>query len=253
MNVLCYDNFQMITVCILTKNAAATIKATLDSTRSFSEVLILDNGSTDHTLEIASQYPNVKICKSPFIGFGPLRNEAADLASNGWILALDSDEVLSPPLLQELSHLKLDPQESYTVARHNFYNGKRIRGCGWDPEYVARLYHRENTRYSTAQVHESLLAIKLHPLQSPLLHTPYRSTADFLAKMQHYSTLFAEQYRHKKRSSLAIALVHGIYAFIRSYFLKRGVFCGKEGFIISLYNGNVTFYKYLKLAEENKN
>lgn len=244
---------RMISICILTKNAAMTLKSTLDSVASFPEVILLDNGSTDETLTIAATYPNVKIHTSPFIGFGALRNKAAKLASHDWILCIDSDEVLSPPLLAELSQLHLNEETAYVFPRHNYYNGKRIRGCGWDPEFVARLYHREKGRFSDAQVHESLIASQSHRLASPLIHTPYRTTAEFLAKMQHYSTLFAAQYQGKRKSSFGKACAHAVYAFIRSYVFKRGIFCGAEGFIISVYNANTTFYKYLKLAEANRN
>lgn len=244
--------FGMFSICILTKNCTDTIQYTLDSTLSFPEVVIFDNGSTDQTCALAKAYPNVKIFSSPFIGFGPLRNKAAEVASFDWILALDSDEILSPPLIKELSQLTLNKETVYLFPRHNYYNGKRVRGCGWDPEFTARLYHRDHARFSEAQVHESLIANHFTKLKSPLLHTPYRSTTDFLSKMQHYSTLFAEQYRGKKKSSFTKALSHAIYAFFRSYFLKRGIFCGTAGFTISLYNANTTFYKYLKLAELNR-
>ncbi|MES2272786.1 MAG: glycosyltransferase family 2 protein, partial [Chlamydiota bacterium] len=180
----------MISVCILTKNAASTLQATLESVSTFPEVLLLDNGSTDETLRIGRTFANVRICQTPFIGFGPLRNQAARIAQNDWIFALDSDEVVSPRLLEELMRLKLDPSSAYAFPRHNFYKGKRIRGCGWDPEQVTRLYHRGKTCFSDAAVHESLVTNGLEVIgfKSPLLHTPYRSTADFLAKMQHYST-----------------------------------------------------------------
>jgi glycosyltransferase involved in cell wall biosynthesis len=238
----------MISVCILTKNGAETLAATLDSVKQFPEVILLDNGSTDQTLAIASRYPNVKIFESPFIGFGPLRNKAAELASYDWILALDSDEVVKEP--EKILKLKLE-KAAYKLPRHNYYNGKRIRGCGWGNEWVARLYHREKGRFSEAQVHESLSAEEIEKLPSPLLHTPYRSTADFLHKMQHYSTLFAQQHKGKK-SSFGKACGHGIFAFFKSYLLKGGIFCGKEGFIISLYNANTAFYKYLKLRDLNR-
>lgn len=243
----------MISVCILTKNSAATLKATLDSIQSFPEVIILDTGSSDETLAIAKNYSNVQIAESPFIGFGPLKNKATSLASHDWILTIDSDEVLSPNLVTEIKNQTLNPLLAYRIPRYNFYNGKRIRGCGWGGEQIARLFHRQHAKYSEDQVHESLVAKQFFSLRSPLYHTPYRSTADFLAKMQHYSTLFAEQNQNKKRSSLGIALAHAIFAFFRSYILKRGITGGKEGFIISFYNANTTFYKYLKLAEKNKN
>ncbi|MFI5343393.1 MAG: glycosyltransferase family 2 protein [Chlamydiales bacterium] len=242
----------MISVCILTKNGQATIRATLDSVRLFPEVLILDTESTDDTISIAKKYPNVKVHETTFCGFGPLRNIIAERASHDWILAIDSDEILSEGLIQEILSLSLDSSFAYTIPRHNFYRGKRILGCGWSPDAVARLYHRKTTRFSAAKVHESLETKNLIPLQYPLLHTPYRSTSDFLAKMQHYSTLFAEQYKGKRKSSFTKALVHGFFAFFRSYLLKRGMIDGTEGFIISLYNANTAFYKYLKLNELNE-
>jgi len=243
----------MISICILTKNAALTIQKTLESTLSFPEVLLLDNGSTDKTLELAKQYPNVKIFETPFSGFGPLRNEAASLAQNDWILALDSDEILSPKLTDELQTLSLQSTSIYSISRLNFYNNRQIKGCGWHPERVIRLYHRSNTSYCNSAVHESVLKknLKVMHLKNPILHTPYRTTSDFLSKMQHYSTLFAEQNRNKKKSSFTKALIHGAFAFFRSYFLKRGFIDGKEGFLISLYNANTSFYKYIKLKELN--
>ncbi len=242
----------MMSVCILTKNSSATLKETLASVSFFDEVVILDNGSTDNTLEIARTFTNVKIYEEPFVGFGRLRNLAAEKASHDWILALDSDEVLSPTLQQELQRLNKQRGEIYALSRHNFYHGKRIKGCGWDRDRVIRLYHRSDTKYSEAPVHEAVekKQLKIVQLQAPLLHTPYRSTEEFLAKMQHYSSLFAEQYQGKRSSSFQKALWKGLFSFFRSYFLQKGIFLGKAGFIISVYNGNTTFYKYLKLAEK---
>lgn len=242
----------MISICILTKNAAPTLRATLESVRLFPEVIILDNGSTDQTEQIARSFPNVRYHTAPFIGFGPLRNLASSYASHDWILALDSDEILSPTLALELQILIPKPEVAYLVPRHNFYNGKKINSCGWGNEKVARLYHRKQTAYCESQVHEALLRYPLLRLNSPILHTPYRSTADFLSKMQHYSTLFAEQNRHKKRSSFGKALLKGTWSFFRSYIIKLGILEGAEGFTLSLYNANTTFYKYLKLAEANR-
>jgi glycosyltransferase involved in cell wall biosynthesis len=243
----------MISVCILTKNSSATLEKTLKSVCSFSEVLILDNGSTDDTLLIAASFANVQIRHSPFIGFGNLRNQAAKFAKYDWILALDSDEELSFSLLEEFKNLSLQNDYVYSISRHNFYNGKRIRGCGWDPDRVVRLYNRQQTQYDEADVHEAVLVKHLQKIAlcHPIFHTPYRSTEEFLSKMQHYSSLFAQQNVGKKRSSFLKALAKGSFSFFRSYFLQKGLFLGKEGFLISLYNANTTFYKYLKLAEKS--
>lgn len=238
----------MISVCVLTKNCAATLAKTLDSVRSFPEVVLLDNGSTDQTLDIARKYPNVQIHSTSFKGFGPLRNEAAGLAANDWILQLDSDEVLSPPLIDAIKQLALTTPFAYRIPRHNFYNGKRIRGCGWGGDSVVRLYNRKACQYTTAAVHESLQASQVISLKAPIWHTPYRNISDFLIKMELYSTLFAEQ--NKKKSSIWIALGHATFAFVKGYLLQGGFLSGAEGFTIAHYNATTTFYKYQKLAEK---
>lgn len=244
----------MITVCILAKNSASTIGATLASIVDFPEVLVLDNGSTDETVAIAASYPNVKVMNQPFIGFGALRNKAASYASNDWILALDTDEILSPKLIDEIKQLRLESKTAYSMPRHNYYNGKHIKGCGWYPDRVIRLYNRTSTRYSDAEVHESVKrsGINVIPLKHPIRHTPFRSTAEFLAKMQHYSSLYAHQHTNKKSASPLKALGHSLFAFLRAYFFQKGFLLGAEGFIVSLYNSNSVFYKYIKLWEENE-
>jgi glycosyltransferase involved in cell wall biosynthesis len=244
----------MITVCLLSKNSAETIRRALDSVRDFPEILLLDNGSTDSTIEIAKSYSNIRVIEAPFIGFGPLRNQVAGLATNDWILMLDTDEQLSESLCLEIRALQLSKEEIYSINRHNFYNGKHITGCGWSPDRVVRLYNRKITEYSDSQVHESVNKKQLQviKLKNPILHVPFRFTNEFIAKMQNYSSLYALQHHNTRRSSVFKALYRSLYAFIRSYFLQKGFLLGKEGLIISLYNSNSVFYKYIKLWEKNK-
>ncbi len=241
----------MITVTILTKNCDKTLNKTLDSVKGFSEVVILDTGSTDHTLDIARSYSNVKIFHSPFIGFGPLHNFAVEKASHDWILSLDSDEVLTESLVQEILSLSLNHHSIYSIERNNFFKGKHIKWCGgWYPDRVVRLFNRRQTSFSQDLVHEKVIAngLKEIPLSHPMLHTPYLEIADLLGKMQIYTSLFAQQKKTAK-SSVTKAVLHSWFAFFKSYILKRGFLGGKEGFIISIYNGHTAFYKYLKLAE----
>lgn len=244
----------MITATVLTKNNQKTLQKTLDSLKSLPEVIVLDSGSTDQTLAIAERYPNVTTHNSPFLGFGPMHNYAAKLASNDWILSIDSDEVLSRELIEELSNLSLNPAAVYKLQRHNYFNGKLIKWCGgWHPDFVIRLYNRTKTQFTSDLVHERIEddGMCIETLSGPLNHTPYLEIADFLDKMQHYSELFADQ-NHGKPASLFQALIHGWHAFFKSYIIKRGYAGGKEGFVISMYNGHCTFYKYLKLAMKEK-
>lgn len=244
----------MISVTILVKNGQKHIQKVLQALSRFDEVVILDTGSEDKTLEIAAQFPNVCIHQGPFIGFGPSHNQLSSLATHDWILSIDADEVVTDALVDEILQLKLDEDSVYQIRRNNFYRGKWIKGCGWYPDIVTRLYNRTKTRFTDAQVHESIISTNFKKvcLKSAIEHYPYETVSDFLAKMQSYTTLFAKQYAGKRRSSLLHALFHGFFAFFKSYILKNGILLGHEGLVISLYNGHTAYYKYLKLQELNQ-
>ncbi len=240
----------MISATILTKNSSKYLWRTLASLERIPEIVIVDTGSTDNTCQIAQSFPNVSLYRTDFIGFGPTHNYATSVAKHDWILSIDSDEFATPELMNEIYALKLDPQTVYSVSRRNFYRGKEIKACGWYPDRVVRLYNRTKTRFSDDFVHEKVLCegLSVHKLHKPLDHIPYSSVEQFLTKMQTYTTLFADQNRGKK-SSCSKALLHGLFAFFRSYILKKGIFYGREGFEISLYNANCALYKYIKLID----
>lgn len=245
----------MISVTILTKNSARYLAEVLKALADFDEVVVYDNGSTDSTLNVAAAFPNVTIHRGDFQGFGPTHNSASALAAHDWILSIDSDEVVTPEMVRAIKSLPLDdPKKVYSFPRHNYYNGTFIRWCGWYPDRQVRLYNRTATLFSSAQVHEAIIVtgMRHEALEAPLRHYSYGSHADFLTKMQSYSDLFAKQNAGKKRSSPYHAIFHGLAAFFKAYIIKRGILGGYEGFVISVYNGNTAFYKYLKLYEANK-
>jgi glycosyltransferase involved in cell wall biosynthesis len=243
-----------ISVTILTKNSHKYLKEVLEAVAPFDEVVIYDNGSTDETLEIAASFPNVNILKGPFLGFGKTHNRVSNLAKNDWILSVDSDEVVTPELAQQILSRPLVRGSVYSFPRHNEYNGKWIRWCGWYPDRQLKVYNRLDTQFTHADVHESIIATGLNEikLNAPLKHYSYATLSDFLAKMQSYSDLFAKQNQGKKHSSPCKAVLHGWFAFFKSYVVKRGFLGGYEGFLISAYNGHTAFYKYLKLYEANR-
>ncbi len=242
-----------VSVTILTKNSQKYLNQVLANLNAFDEVLIYDNGSTDNTLEIAKNYHNVRVILGPFEGFGMTHNKASGCAKHDWILSVDSDEVVTPEMVKEIAGLKFQDDAVYSFPRHNYFNGKFIRWCGWHPDRQYRLYNRTKTRFTDAQVHESIILENMRhtPLWSPIIHYSYDSIREFLNKMQSYSTLFCEQNKGKKSSSPTKAVLHGMFAFIKSYLLKRGFMGGYEGFLISSYNAHTAFYKYLKLYEAN--
>lgn len=245
----------MISVAILTKNNEETIRATLASVSAFPEVILLDTGSTDQTLKIAAEFQNVQLHQHPFTGFGHLRNVAANLAKNNWILALDSDEILPQETIACLLDIELDSQIIYGFSRKNLFQGKWIRGCGWSPDHVYRLYDKTfHSWLDDEKVHETLAqkGRKLQLLNEFIEHTPYRSFDDFLSKLRLYSNLYAEQHQGKKDVSYFSSFAHSLWAFIKSYILQKGFLLGSEGLVISMYNAHACYYKYLKLLEYNK-
>lgn len=246
-----------ISVTVLVKNSEKYLAKTLHSLSAFPEVIVLDNGSTDRSLEIAAQFNNVKIYHTPFIGFGPMKNLAASYASYDWILNIDSDEILLPELIDELSQIDFkNSHKVYALLRLNHYRGKLIKTCGWYPDFVKRLYHKGQVQFNDKQVHESLdipKHVELVRLTHPFNHYSFDGAEGLINKMQQYTTLFAEQQKYKKRASVFSAITHGISAFFKNYVLRRGFLSGSDGFVISFANACGAYYKYIKLKEANQN
>jgi glycosyltransferase involved in cell wall biosynthesis len=244
----------MISVTILTKDSARHLRKVFKALSAFEEVLVLDTGSSDETLTIAREFANVRVHPTQFKGFGPLHNEAAALARHDWILSLDSDEVMTPELSREIAALALDDGCVYSISRHNYFNGKWIRWCGWYPDRHVRLYNKKRTQFTDAPVHEGIMrnGLRLVELHAPVAHYSYTCVADFLTKIQRYSDLFAQQHQGKVSSSLSKVIVHSLATFIKSYVFKRGFLGGREGFLISTSNAVSTFYRYMKLREANQ-
>ncbi len=248
-------NLQIISATILTKNGKKHIKEVLEALRGFGEVILLDNGSTDETLAIASEFPNVKIhTLEHFEGFGKAHRMMEDLATNDWILSIDSDEVLSTDAAAEIDAMYMDKGAIYELTFRNYFNGRWIKSCGWYPDAHPRLYNKKMARFTESYVHEKVVgdSVGFRRLGGYITHYSYDGIEDFLRKMQTYSTLFAEQNRGKKSSSVCKALIHGCFGFLKSYVLKRGFTERYEGFIISYYNAQTAFWKYIKLYEANK-
>lgn len=244
----------MITFIVLSKNNEKTIKKTFESTQGVGEVLLIDTGSTDATLSIARSFPHVTVHSHPFTNYGDVRNYGASLAQTDWIFALDSDEELTDALKNELDRITLEKGCAYRVSSKNFYRKKRIKHSGWSPDYKFRLYNRNDTCFTERKVHENLdlTSVKTKTLRSSINHYSYHSAAELLIKMDRYSSLFAEEFAGRKKSSILKALYKSQWAFLKTYLLQLGFLDGAEGILIAKYNAETTFYKYLKLAEKNR-
>lgn len=245
-----------ISATVLTKNSARLLDTVLASLAWCDEVVVLDTGSTDETPALAVRHRNVSFhsLPGPFPGFGPAHRHAAALARHDWILSVDSDEVVSPELAREIRTLTLDPHTVYTIPFRNHFNGRRITTCGWHPDFHERLFNRRVTDFSAGLVHEKVRTAGLSrvKLRHPIDHYSYTTLADFLRKMNAYACLFAEQNAGRKSAGPVKAVTRSLWAFFRTYFLKLGCTQGSEGLVISAYNAQTVFWKYLLLAEANR-
>ncbi|MDX8383360.1 MAG: glycosyltransferase family 2 protein [Ghiorsea sp.] len=242
-----------ISVVMITKNAEKVLEQCLASLVKFDDVVLYDNGSTDQTLDIAAQFDNVHVFQGEFLGFGKSKAHAASMAQHDWVFSLDADEPMSQALVDELLTMQIDGGTCYQVRRDNYFRGKHIKCCGWYPEYIVRLYPRKVTNFSDAKVHETVKTsgLSVQKLQHPIEHYSFFSVADFLTKIQSYSEIYADDMRGKKQVSVFAGVLRGLFAFIKSYFFRKGLFYGFEGFVISFFHGLGTTVKYIKLHEKN--
>ncbi|EPX7463746.1 glycosyltransferase family 2 protein [Campylobacter jejuni] len=251
-------NLKQISVIIIVKNAKQTLLECLNSLKDFDEIILLNNESSDNTLNIANEFKkdfaNLHIYHSAFIGFGALKNLALSYAKNDWILSIDADEVLENECIKELKNLELQEDNIIALSRKNLYKGEWIKACGWWPDYVWRIFNKNFTRFNDNLVHESLVLpsnVKKIHLKNGLKHHAFRDISHLINKMQHYSSLWAKQNIHKK-SGVLKANLRAFWTFFRNYFLKNGFLYGYKGFIISVCNALGTFFKYMKLYELQK-
>lgn len=244
-----------LSVIIITKNESANIRACLESVAWADEIVVVDSASTDGTLEIAREFtPQVHV-HADWPGFGAQKNRALDYASKDWVLSLDADERVTPELRAEIEAVLLDARaDGYEIPRLSSFCGRFMRHSGWHPDYVLRLFRRGKARFSDALVHESVqLQGSKARLRQPLLHYSYRDFEDVLSKLNSYSSAAAAMLeRRGKRGSLAQAVLHGVWAFIRTYLLRAGFLDGREGFMLAVMNAENSYYRYIKLWLKQK-
>jgi glycosyltransferase involved in cell wall biosynthesis len=238
-----------ITATIITLNEERKIARAIESLRCCDEIVILDSGSADHTIEMAENL-GARVVESPWLGYAKQKNWAAEQASNDWILSLDADEALSEALEGEIWNLKKNgPQyDAYTMPRLAQYLGKWILHSGWYPDRKVRLYDRRKSKWVGSFVHESVSVDgRIGHLEYNLLHFTCESLSEHLKTMDRYTTLAAEELvSHKKDVWWPHLVFDPAWTFLRTYFLQRGFLDGYEGLTIAYMAALYSFLKYAK-------
>lgn len=240
-----------LSVIIITHNEEANIGACLESVSFADEIVVLDSGSTDATVAIASARGARVTVTADWPGFGPQKGRALALATLPWVLSLDADERVTPELAQQICQaVAQNADEAYALPRLTQFCGQWIHHCGWTPDYVVRLFRRENACFSADLVHEQVLVTEARnsKLNAPLLHFSYPTPGHYWRKLEQYSQAWALQ-RHQQgqRTTMARAFASGMVAFFRSYFFRLGFLDGAMGFAVCAMQGQAAFGKYFAL------
>jgi len=240
-------------------NEADKIRAAIESVRWADEVLVVDSHSTDGMTEIA-QSMGARIIQVPFIGFGDLRNQAIAACTYEWVFSLDADERCTPEVRDEILNIiqSDDSSDVYYIPRKNFFMGKWIKHSGYYPDYrQPQLFCKGTLTYKPDPVHEGFELDTPKPcgyLSNPIWQIPFKNLEEILHKANRYSSLGAAKLAGEgKPSGMTTALLHGLWAFVQHFFVKRGFLDGWAGFVIALGNFEGTFYKYAKLHEKTAN
>ncbi|ELY4858868.1 glycosyltransferase family 2 protein [Cronobacter sakazakii] len=246
-----------LSVVMIAKNAAALLPDCLASVAWADEIVVLDSGSSDDTVAVATAAGAKVFTESDWQGYGIQRQRAQQYASGDYILMIDTDERVTPELAQAIRQVleQPDPQAVYSIARRNLFLGRFMRHSGWYPDRVTRLYARERYRYNDNQVHESLDApgARVVTLSGDLLHLTCRDFASFQRKQLNYATAWAQE-RHQQGKKVSVPGIFGrtLAAFCKTLILRAGVLDGRQGWLLAVVNAQYTFNKYTELWALNR-
>jgi glycosyltransferase involved in cell wall biosynthesis len=243
-----------LSVIVTTYNNGRTLRACLESVKWANEIVVLDSLSTDDTVAIARNY-NTRIHQHRFMGYGPQKQMAVELASNDWVLLLDADEVLSPALQDELRQLlqEAPAADGYEIARQEqlFW---RMSHPATRMNHFLRLFDRRQGGVDDMPVHAApKVRGRIARLKSLLYHFGETDLHAKVEKINAYSSGLVKDKLKRKRWGLPLIMIfYPPWFFLRSYFFKRNFVNGWAGFINSVVAAFYVFLKYAKLYEHHQ-
>jgi glycosyltransferase involved in cell wall biosynthesis len=244
-----------LSVILICKNEAHRLAATLEAVRFADEIIVVESGSTDDTVAIARSIADIVVVTDDWPGFGPQKNRALDLATKEWVLSIDSDEIVSDALREEiLDAIDSGTHEAFRMPRLSSFLGHEIRHSGWWPDHVLRLFRRGDTRFSDDLVHERIVFDgPVGTLREPLQHACYE-TMDEVRKKSELYALAAAQSLHKRgrHGGPVIAAIKASTTFLQHYVVRRGFLDGRAGWGIAISSAAGKWRRYMRLSELNR-
>lgn len=232
-----------ISAVIISKNEGDRIATCIESLIPLTDdIIVVDSGSTDGTKEKATNL-GAKVFESKWLGYGNTKNFGHTLSKYDWIISIDADESLSKDLLHELKNTDFEFGCVYSIDRQNIYLGKKIKYSGWSPDWVHRVFNKNEAKWNDNLVHEKLIfpdSFKTKKLKHKLIHNSYRSIEDHRDKIEKYAALRAQIWRDKGRHPNVIKRWLGpVFKAFKSYILKLGILDGREGWMIAKMNAHL--------------
>jgi glycosyltransferase involved in cell wall biosynthesis len=242
-----------LSVIVITKNEERNIVDCLESVRWANELVVVDGGSDDKTVDLARRYTQ-KVYAKAWDGYAASKNFALQQCTGDWVLWLDADERVTEALSKEIQDALgqgVVGFAGFEVSRKAFFLGKWIKHCGWYPGYVLRLFRRGAGEWSNKRVHEHLkIDGKTGRLNADLLHYTDPNLWHYFEKLNRYTTLAAEDLTESgERFRMSQLTMRPAWLFLRMYFLKLGFLDGVQGFILCVLSSCYVFTKYAKLWE----
>jgi glycosyltransferase involved in cell wall biosynthesis len=243
-----------LSVAIIARDEEARIGDCLESVQWVDEIVVVDTGSGDRTLEICQKYP-CHVHRAPWQGYAAAKNLALTLTTGDLLLSLDADERVSQELRAEIASLRQQALETlaegYAIPRRNYCWGRWLKHGGLYPDYQLRLFKRGKGRFGERRVHESVeVDGRVAYLASPLEHYSYRGLSEVIARLNHYSDLAAQDRAEHGPPFHGWALVmRPLARFLRNYLLKQGFRDGLPGLIMAVSYAYGVFAREAKLWE----
>ena len=243
-----------VSAVLITRNAAATLDACLESLAFADDIVVVDSGSTDATVEIAGRR-GARVVQKEWLGFGRQKQYAVEQAKHDWVLCLDADERVSPQLAASIAQALATPVSPvYRMARRNRFLGRWLSHGEGYPDWSPRLFNRLNARWSDDLVHEKVLyAVTPGTLDGDLMHDSSDDLATYLDRQNRYTTLAARQAYELGRSANVLHLLFSpVVRFFKFYVLRLGFLDGVPGLLHISIGCMNSYMKYAKLLELHK-
>jgi glycosyltransferase involved in cell wall biosynthesis len=239
-----------ISVAIITKNEEKNLPDCLRSVSFAADIVVVDSGSTDKTVEIAQDF-GARVFTQEWKGDGPQKNSAVSKCKHNWVLIIDADErIPSETKSAIIDVLKNQSFDAYSFPRKNFFHGKWIKHCDWWPDETIRLVKKDSGEFKNITHGKWVTEGRIEKLNTPIEHYSFKTYSDMLRVLENRTNETAKElFNEGKRATLFTPFIHGSFMFFKIYILKRGFLNGFDGFVIALTRAVGVFFKYAKLLE----